>query len=275
MPERLVRLDWSAGNCMNFEKRLYSFIPFLSFLLIVSFSLYAQAPNFDAPWRDRAAAFKKILTQENALQNPQTQSLLIQYLEKEDRVLAKIDDPADAFDNEDYAENLALLVDAVAKIAEITGDQRANEALLRSSYNPDSELGNFLASRYENLPALISLAQDSNAVNRANAVYLLGSMLLKSRSSGKSSISPEAASKAKATIVKAAVNDQEVPVRQLAVRSIGRIGDNADLLLLQKVALQDPASLKTQSGALKYPVREEAMKATQMVTSRASESTKN
>lgn len=153
-------------------------------------------------WRDCYAAIKRLCADPDAMKQQNVQDALVKALEQADDIMdGRAPDTNGVGSDENYAENyLPALEGAVKQIAVATDSQRAYDALVRSAYNPDSEFGNWLASRYANLPAILSL-RNGLLADRVNAVALTGQMLKKSKSEAANPIAPESYREAKDMIV--------------------------------------------------------------------------
>lgn len=273
MSRRLVR-----NVCLNRGKPMYMKALSTYFIVPTAFCmLLAAQGNVTADlarlssdhWQERAVAVGQITLMQGALDRPDVQNALVKTLEREDSVLDGTGGEPDALSDESYAEYLNIIEGAVEVIAKKTGDQRAYDALLKSAYNSDSPFGDWLASRYENLPTLIELTQSSNLGSRSTAVGLIGKILKKSKSDPNSPLTPQMYRDAKSRIVAAATAIDENPiVRQMAVRSLGRIGDQSDAATLQRIAQSDPTSYRA-GAVLRFPIREEAMRALNSIHAQA------
>ncbi len=157
---------------------------------------------------------------------------------------------------------LAGLEKAVRSIAQATDSQRAYDALLRSAYNADSEMGKRLGSRYANLPILLIFGHSASLADRVNAMSFNRQPFTKEQGGPKQHHNFGFVT-AKQMMKDATTASRGEPlVRQMAVRSLGNVGDREDRKLLQQIAQSDAAS-HPSSTHMRYPVREEASGAIQ------------
>lgn len=220
----------------------------------------------------RAAAVYQILAHPSELDRQKVQTTLLECLEYEDRVLdGTLKGNPDPFSDETYGDNyMSALEGAVLDIAHKTRDQRAFDALIRSAYNDDSELGKELVNRIENLPTLMDVAKGSGVGGRMSALSIIGSMLEASKKAPQPLIPASSYRDAKKLLTEAAGNASESPlVRGASVRALSRIADRDDLVLLQRLAASDSSSCAGTDGLQHYPIRDEAVKGVNSILSKA------
>lgn len=206
-------------------------------------------------WRTRAATLRKIVAHPEILNQQSTKDELVKCLAHEDEILtgSRIVQPS-PFDDETYSDNyLSMLGQAVYNIAQQDNDERAYDALIPSDYNWDSPVGIAILSRPANFGRILALASNRGLGQRMNAAAGLSYLLLHAKQAKDNSISDEQYREAKAALRKLVGEDPEVPVRQIAVRSLSSVGDKEDVTLLQKAAAQDPAKYRGEDGLDHYP----------------------
>ncbi len=166
---------------------------------------------------------------------------------------------------EGYSEYYSTLLGAVDQIADYN-DKRTLNILVHSTYNPDSPFAMKLASYGEAVvPMLLELATSDIAPDRGNAVGVLGE-ILKVEKYRLTRLPAETLEQVEQALIMG-TSDEDIGVRILAVRSLGKGGNKDTVQLLERVAQSDPAAIPADAGKNRYPVREEAMKAIRLIKS--------
>jgi hypothetical protein len=156
---------------------------------------------------------------------------------------------------EDFGEVNAVLVDMLWHSGN-RQDPKVLDVLATGAYNPSSPFAREIAKEYGDhiVPTILQKRQSDVFVIRATATQMLGTILLEN-----SKLQPSVQDAIHRAIITAAA-DEQVAVRIAAVTTLGRVGTATDLTVLQRIATDDPVSVKEQRG-IQYPVREAAQKA--------------
>lgn len=174
-------------------------------------------------WQVRRDAFEHLAGVRNGVNQSRIQKLLIQLRQREDQESEKAD--PDLFEDDDYLAYDEELTSLVQKIAVDANDAGAWRSLVYMRYNGDSDYGNWIASHRQCLPYLLDQIHSPYSGRRLVAVYVLASMLAKSKFSDP--FSPTRYKSLKARIRELAAKDV-VPVRFSAVQGLGLINDPED-----------------------------------------------
>jgi hypothetical protein len=131
------------------------------------------------------------------------------------------------------------------------------EALAKASYNADSSFAVKIATDYgENiLPMVIDLSQSDLRYRRMQAIEMLGTIV-----SNCTALLPSSANRIRAAVLEA-LSDQANGIRLVAVQVLSRVGTEADIPLLEKIAKTDPDISKMPDGKNRYFIREAALEA--------------
>jgi hypothetical protein len=167
----------------------------------------------------------------------------------------------DLFEDDDYLAYSDQLTEQVQRIAERDNDPAAWRALVYSRYNGDSVFGNWIAAHRQCLPYLLEQLHSHYEVRRMYSVYVLASMLAKSKTSDPF---PTAKYQAlKGDIRRLAMQDA-VAVRFSAVQGLGLIKDPEDADFISKLSarITDPF-LKKEALQIAQAIRDVNHKSTQ------------
>ncbi len=159
---------------------------------------------------------------------------------------------------ESYGDYLATLQDTVSRLANF-GDDRVLRVLALGVYNPDSRFASELARRAgaRLLPVAKDMVGSDLTYTRDKGIALLGE-LYGSREAF--NLDTAAVEDIRATLYRAARSDDQV-MRRWAVRAIGAGRSRQDVPILEEIAKSDPASRKTETKGVVFPVREAAEEA--------------
>jgi hypothetical protein len=256
------------------KKRLVLFTTIATFMVGVVFATSQGSEDQTAwlsrlrsgDWRQRAAAVEKLIANRNTVRTEEVKNALIDLLDRENRLIESTLRESNGLEGvsvkygEDYSEYYSVLADAVDQVADYN-DQRTLNILVRCSYNPDSPFAMKLASYGKAVvPMLIEMANSDLAPYRGKALGVLGEVL-KLEKYRIDRLPADTREQVEQALIRG-TGDEDVGVRMLAVRSIGKAGETDTVQLLERIAQSDPAAIPAGgAGKNRYPVREEALKA--------------
>ncbi len=157
---------------------------------------------------------------------------------------------------ESYSEYYSEVLGSLERLGD-KRDQRVLEALAKASYNADSSFAVKVATDYgENiLPMVIDLSQSDLRYRRMQAIEMLGTIV-----SNCTALLPSSANRIRTAVLEA-LSDQANGIRLVAVQVLSRVGTEADIPLLEKIAKTDPDISKMPDGKNRYFIREAALEA--------------
>jgi hypothetical protein len=215
----------------------------------------------------RAAAFGRLQSTSGGLEQPGIPEMLLKTLERENALMIDVlrqsngeHGVSDKY-GEDYSEYVGELADECFARCDRT-NPRTLAALVGGAYNGGSKFVKNLVRVYgaRLVPPLIEQAHSDVTAVRHQAVQTLGTLVA-------AGAVPSADMQTVHRTVVSATEDATVLVRQMAVRTLGEIGDATDLPLLRRIAAQDDGTYSAR-GVTQYPVRDEAVNAIARVQSR-------
>lgn len=250
------------------------FILLIMLLAPVSINLGQQNPDLPAlleqlkkpHWDDRANALEELMRIPKVLQSAEVRDAIIALQEKEN-IYIRTEDPTtlgDVGGGEGYDDEYGTNRDETLMIiAERFSDSRAVSALAASEYNPDSQLGGWLADRKDAVSTLLKMVAYDDPIYAGNAAYVLATALNRDRHTGQKGtrsykVMDDLTAEKALTLIRASLADTNPYKRDQVINALVLAGDASDLARLQKVAETDP-SRDTDTG--RYLQREHAQKA--------------
>lgn len=241
----------------------------LAALLLPGAGAFAQGTTdldklYDVNYVERYTALTHIVANPQNLQEKSVREALIDCQERENGILLRMTPGSPQAEDEGYGDTyLSLLGETVLRIAQATDDQRAYNALAGSGYNSDSALGKILASRVQDLPALIEVVQKPEFVEGVSeTIKVIGMVLRKSKDGSIGPLGSDEYLRAKNAILDIAVSrDRSDFVRAAAVDALGIVGDSSDIPLLRRIAQTDKGVTDGPDGSRVFYLRKEVEKA--------------
>lgn len=189
-------------------------------------------------WVVRRDAFEELVATYDAKTNPSVERALITLMEKEDITSQRGEGAErDLFEDEDYVAYSSQLLLLVEQIAAATHSSRAWRSLACARYNPDSQLGRWLASHPEALPEIVPLLKSRYEWEREVGCYVIANMLAKSSQS--SNPFPTALYEHyKQRIRRVIWSDRNGPVVGFGIEGLGLTKDAEDIPFLKAFLAQ-------------------------------------
>ncbi len=214
-------------------------------------------------WTRRRGAFEQLLKEPLVLTLAQRKDILTEVLEREN------DEIAVAFREgggvsvkygESYGEYAGRVADYLFSIID-PQDVAALAAIATTPYHENGPYAQRLAAYGEALvPTIVELAGSDMGPRRWRAFGLAGEMhRLNRHQATRTPLSAASLSRLKEVLV-VGTRDENLTIRQIAIRNLGVAGLPEFLPILESVAQTD-AGVTTFRGSLEYPVRDEARKA--------------
>lgn len=268
------------GKTMK-KKRLTLFTIIVIFIIGVVFAmsqksedqsiLLSQLQSND--WQQRATAVEKLIANRDTHRSEKVKNALIDLLDRENQLIESTLRESNGLEGvsvkygEEYSEYYSVLAGAVDQVADYN-DERTLNILVHSSYNPDSPFAMNLANYGEAVaPILLEMANNDLAPYRGKALGVLGE-ILKPDKSRPPHLPADTKEQIKQALIKG-TGDEDIGVRMLAVRSIGKAGDKNMIPLLEKIMETDAGAISAAEPGLKrFPVRDEALKAISLIKNR-------
>jgi hypothetical protein len=221
-------------------------------------------------WRQRAASLDKLIANSDTRVAREVNAALIDLLVRENQLIeatlraSKGVEGVSVKYGEGYSEYYARLLSAIEKAVDYD-DERTLVVLIHSSYNPDSPFAMKLAGLGDVVvPLLLERTSSDIAPHRGTALAVLGEIMKRDKDRTRS-LPPSVRQQIEQALMRGAV-DEDVGVRMLAVRSLGKAGGKDALQLLEGIAESDPATVPGRiAGTSTYPVRDEALKAMKLI----------
>jgi hypothetical protein len=236
-------------------------IAVLSPVLIANLPMLSQESLDAKDWQTRATALSKIESS-GVRKDSVLRAKLAELLEKENLTVKSVFEHTGGKSGvsttlgEDYSEYYSRLYAAVFTFAK-DGDDSALPVLARGAFSTDSEAAGFFLVKWQaTLPVFLEESK-GNSAEKTQSLDMLSRIAVADRSS----IPRQQLQSIKSAMLQN-LSDQDPNVRLVAVRSISSADFKEFLPDLQRLAERDPSRLKSH-GKLRYPIREEAIKATQ------------
>jgi hypothetical protein len=207
------------------------FLLLLVCLAVTKVPSEAIDPGLSSPiWQVRRDAFERIAGKSTLLSSQILQRELVHLREFETIQVEKSSD--DLFEDDDYVAYDDQLTELTQKIAVSSNSPAAWRSLVYTHYNPDSELGMWLADQKPAFPFIMEQTRSKFSARRMVSVYLLALILFRSKSDHSLTDAQYATFKKK---IRYLIENDIAPVRQSAIVGLGRIGDSEDKALLEKM----------------------------------------